>query len=379
MIVEVIGIHPTNKGALLMLSAIRERLSAEFPKARFAVPINWPTDMRLAEGLRSSLPIDMGPINLSAAGSLLPAKVRRAVGFSAASDIDVVLDASGFGYGDYWGLDKLQRRLGRLASGWKKGKRTLIVMPQALGPFDKPGMADAARTAFSKADLVFVRDRTSMEHVRKLGSLGSHVKPAPDFTNLLHPELPARLDGLRGASLIIPNEKVAGGDQAKRAAYVEYLVLAAEMLKAAGKRVVFLVHEGAGDRRFVDEVNARLAQPAEVVDEKSPLTTKAVIGVADLIVSSRFHGLVSALSSAVPALACGWSHKYAELMNDYGCPDFNLDLSDKASWRPKLEALIAASGDPTFRAALGAAADKQRALSEAMWSDVVALLRSRFA
>jgi len=377
MNIEIVGIHPTNKGALLMLAAIRERILAAFPKARFGVPMNWPVELRLAEGLYCTVPIERGSRDVSWASELMPAKVRRTVGFWSRSDVDVVLDASGFGYGDYWGLEKLKRRLVRLGTNWRKGKRVLIVMPQALGPFEKPGMADAAKTAFKNADLVFVRDRSSKGFVDKLGPLGPHVKSAPDFTNLLHPELPARLEHMRGAALVISNEKVVGNDAAKRATYIDYLVLACETLKAAGQRVVLLVHEGAGDRRIADEVNARLSSQAEVLDEKSPLVTKAVIGVANVIVSSRFHGLISALSAAVPALACGWSHKYAELMSDYGCPEFNVDLNDKASWQPKLDDLIAAGASPEYRRKLAQAGDAQRALSEGMWGDVIGLLKQR--
>jgi len=94
-------------------------------------------------------------------------------------------------------------------------------------------------------------------------------------------------------------------------------------------------------------------------------------------VSSRFHGLISALSAAVPALACGWSHKYAELMSDYGCPEFNVDLNDKASWQPKLDDLIAAGASPEYRRKLAQAGDAQRALSEGMWGDVIGLLKQR--
>jgi len=35
-------------------------------------------------------------------------------------------------------------------------------------------------------------------------------------------------------------------------------------------------------------------------------------------VASRFHAVVGCLSQSVPTLAFGWSHKYRELLDDFG-------------------------------------------------------------
>jgi len=45
---------------------------------------------------------------------------------------------------------------------------------------------------------------------------------------------------------------------------------------------------------------------------------KSVIGHADLLLGSRYHSIVAALSHRVPAVAVGWSHKYGELMASVG-------------------------------------------------------------
>ncbi|HEX8420420.1 MAG TPA: polysaccharide pyruvyl transferase family protein, partial [Sphingomonas sp.] len=77
--------------------------------------------------------------------------------------------------------------------------------------------------------------------------------------------------------------------------------MASSDLADGAERVDLLVHEGAPDRELAQDTNATLAEPVELVDLPSPLDTKAAIAAAELIVSSRFHGLVSALSNAVPA------------------------------------------------------------------------------
>src|SRR5690606_30076167 len=65
-----------------------------------------------------------------------------------------------------------------------------------------------------------------------------------------------------------------------------------------------------------------------VITEQNPRILKAIIGKARLVIGSRFHALVCALTQAVPAIASGWSHKYQALFEDYGCPQCLLDVFD---------------------------------------------------
>nr|WP_286197399.1 polysaccharide pyruvyl transferase family protein [Variovorax boronicumulans] len=377
--VEVLGIWPHNKGALLMLEAIRERFRQELPQARLAVPFSWPAEQRLALGLHCTYPREHGRVDTARLSDLLPSRWRKGVGLLSPRDVDVVLDASGFAYGDYWGLPKLQHRLLRVARHWKTPARTLILLPQALGPFEAPGIAAAWREAQRSADLVYVRDRASWAFVEAAGAQGTgNVRLSPDFTNLLHPALPDRLAAVQGAFLVIPNERVVGRDTGRRAAYLQFLRSCAERFLATGRKVLLLVHEGAGDRRLALELNALLPRPVDVIDEPSPLVTKAVIGAAYATVSSRYHGLVSALSAAVPSAACGWAHKYGELMSDHGCAHLNIDLSsDAAHWSHQLDQLEQAAQSDSIRTALRAAAQQQQHRSQEMWAEVFSLLRRK--
>lgn len=376
MIVEITGVHPRNKGARLMLEAICAKMRAEFPGAALAVQGPWPEDLRVTYGLWQTEP-RRGRSKLRVLAHA-PRTLRKLMHVMPRREVDVVLDASGFAYGDYWDLKKLEMRLGAFARDWKTADNTLVVLPQALGPFHKPSLRAAFGKALDGVDLLYARDRISLEHVNELANGHGNVRLAPDFTNLLKPELPKRLAHLAGRALIIPNEKmVANGRAESRTEYVRFLALVAAMLDEAGHDLLFVVHGGPEDRSLAEDVNAALRRPIDIVDEPSASATKALIAASTLIVSSRFHGLVSALSSGVPALACGWSHKYRELMADYGSDRHIVDMAAPERWQDAIGDFIAAADQADYRVALNEAAARERVRSEAMWTEVCDLIRAR--
>jgi colanic acid/amylovoran biosynthesis protein len=374
VIVKVQGVFERNKGALLMLEAIRDRLARDLPEARIAVPTSVSASYRRRHKLLGVLPEKGRKTKLL---RFVPQGLLMRRGLVLPQHVDVLLDSSGFGYGDFWGLDKLRARLLGALKRWKQPGRVAVLLPQALGPFDAPGMKAAFAESLDLLDLAFVRDAQSMAHVEAAAPGHSRVRAAPDFTNLLHPPLKAEFANLVGHSFVIPNEKMVSGDRgSQRSAYVRAMAIAVEAIRNSGRTVDLLVHEGAPDRELAEEINAALSKPVELVDLPSPLDTKAAIASAELIVSSRFHGLVSALSNAVPALAVGWSHKYNELMADYGARELSVELDEEEAWRGHVAALLEAAGSPGFRATLAEAAEEQRGRSEAMWEETITTIRS---
>jgi polysaccharide pyruvyl transferase WcaK-like protein len=62
-----------------------------------------------------------------------------------------------------------------------------------------------------------------------------------------------------------------------------------------------------------------------VEDELDCRELKALIKGAKLGIVSRYHALVAALSTGVPAISIGWNEKYHDLLDFYGSSEFSVD------------------------------------------------------
>ena len=88
------------------------------------------------------------------------------------------------------------------------------------------------------------------------------------------------------------------------------------------------------------------------------------------MVTGRFHGLVNGLSTGVPSFAVSWSHKYGEMLGDFGCPDFTCG-SDSAGFLTRIATLLASPDDQAqLRAQLTGHATAKKAALALMWDQV---------
>lgn len=256
---------------------------------------------------------------------------------------------------------------------WKRQGTKVIMLPQAWGPFELSGW-DSLRPALVEADLIYARDRQSLDFLQ---GRGVSARCAPDFTNLLSPDLPQAWREAAGSLLLIPNAKVvAGKNAAARNRYLRFLEAAAATLRELGDDTRILVHEGHEDQLIAAELNTRLGKPLPIMDPDDPMTTKALVGSARAVISSRFHGIISALSASVPTLACGWTHKYVGLMADYGVPNLVVDLNNDSNWSARLRDFADFVGSERIHFALTAAASAEKAKARAMWEEVAESVRT---
>ena len=387
MIASVTGINFYNKGAELMAYAVSREFSAwgedHRPSAHLGIgtfadrrAAGLDTHLWITNRQRDKLP--GAAALLAGAGNALPTKFLGRRGMVSDREVDVILDASGFAFSDQWGPGKAEK-MAMLCHRWRASGKRIILLPQAFGPFRNLRTRDATAAILQNSDLVFARDERSFDELIGIHADPAKVRLAPDFTNLL--EALPRQDAtyLAGRSCVIPNtrmiDKTADGTSD---AYLEFLVQVISGLVDRDEKPFLLIHEKT-DRPLADQLRAlvveRLTIDLDVVSRSSALELKAIIGSCRLVIGSRFHGLVSALSQAVPCIATGWSHKYTELFRDYGIEDHVVPVTPTAE---EALALLTRYQSPevyvSVRNQLFDTASTQKDAARAMWSEVRAAL-----
>lgn len=313
MIIDVRGVNTVNKGAQLMLQAICARLGDQFELSVPPLMTDYAVRSRL--GLRQSLADPMVPRMTATLGNAVPRVAKKGLGLTSDRDIGGVIDASGFHYSDQFPVS-FPRRHALAGRRWARRGIPKVLLPQAFGPFERPATRRWTREALEQASLVFVRDRVSEKYVGQLGVTTRTVR-SPDFTIGLPP---AAVEPISAQPFlaIVPNTKMFTTGGLDRARYVDTLAAFHSAAAANGLGSVVVVHE-ATDHDVAGELARRIDAP--VFSSNDPLELKAVLGQASAAVASRFHAVVGCVSQSVPTLAIGWSHKYRELMEDFGVGD----------------------------------------------------------
>lgn len=374
MIIEIRGTGSHNKGAQLMAYAILQHFrqrALPCPPQFVVTPYFGSYELRAQLGLYTKVAATkIGRTQLLE--WLMPAATRKRYGLIVAAEIDVILDASGFAFGDSWGPGAAERFAAQLKR-WKMPNRKLVLLPQAIGPLTQPRLQRAFRQIQRQADLIFVRDQQSYSYLQALGGDLERVKLAPDFTMVVQGKVPPSYQPTARDLVIVPNERMLKeSSEAERKSYLAFLLRAIEEGVKHDLRPVLLFHA---------EQDKALATPLlqgchqlTIVTEEDPIYLKGIIGTAYLLVASRFHALINGLSQGVPAIGTSWSHKYPMLFADYGCPQVLLSTQDHAA----LPALFAELTTPATRQPylqqLQARGCALKAQVHAMWREIDALL-----
>lgn len=377
MIFALHGVNFENKGAELMLYAAKQKLHEWNPNNVVACHLligDFEKRKNAEVNHLAWRPINKYPLLekvISPTVRLVPKNIRKKYSITLESEVEVILDASGFAYSDQWG-PMASEKMAKLYVSWKKQNKKIILLPQAFGPFNNKRVKDAFIEIMKNTDLIFARDQISYNYINQLSEPMKNVKIAPDFTNLVEGVEPSYINNIARRPCIVPNQRMIDKtDSEIGTKYVELLMFSIEYLYKQGLEPFILIHEEK-DAELGFQLQSMLTQPIPVIQESNSLCLKAILGKAHFVIGSRFHSLVSALSQGVPCLGTGWSHKYKALFQDYGCLDLllNTETSDHQDMRNLIDLLVDETSCQSVVEVIQREGLRQKLLANNMWIEV---------
>jgi colanic acid/amylovoran biosynthesis protein len=274
---------------------------------------------------------------------------------------DAVIDISGYGMGDPWMPDNALKSFARRLivnyyDVFEWLDTPIVYMPQAWGPFSDDRVCEIAERRLQHAELVYARDETSYEFLSDLPSFDeAKFRLAPDIAFQFEGaprEVGERL--LEKAGLpdedapligVVPNMRVyerSPDTAAGESPYLQSLAAIITEFAEKGFRVAIMPHEintvpnapEPDDRYLCRRLHDAVDMPERVLaitGDYAAEELKAMIGTLDMLVSSRYHSVIAALSLRCPVVCVSWSHKYHELMKEAGLPQYAIDHKDASA------------------------------------------------
>jgi colanic acid/amylovoran biosynthesis protein len=257
---------------------------------------------------------------------------------------DVVLDTrSGDSFTDIYGMRRLSMMSAIAECATQAGTR-VVLGPQTLGPFTTGRGRWLARHSLRRAALVMARDTASARYATALGRPPDTVTtdvvfaiPVPDVTHSR--DVVLNVSGL----LWRENSHV---DFEKYRRTIRRLM---EALLTSGRNVTLLAHvldspSPDNDVPAVHELAEDASRSVEVLVPNSLARSREVVASASVVIGSRMHACLNALSVGVPAVPLAYSRKFAPLLEDLG---WNATVDLRTAGDP-VDAALALLADPTL-------------------------------
>lgn len=329
------------------------------PSREFEYEKNW--------AARSGIDVvsDFSHLDLIAYLFYLPVKFKRdrvAGWIAALKTADLVVDLSGVSYvGPPQGTTKrvvLNGRFKYYLFSRLFGK-PFLAWTQSYGPFSNGVVRLLARNDLARLPVIMCRGEQCSKEVGDLLP-GKRVQVYPDVALTL----PFNRDegqrlvaeaGTRGPFVSLSPSSVLyskSPDTGSVNAHVEDCVELCRIVAATGRAVLIVPHSyrsGDHDPLACDfAVGALVCEAArreglkvaQLGGDRSAVELKSVISNADIHVGGRYHSLVAALSSGVPAVALSWHAKYADLLDQFGLGEQVIPLVHGAAFREQASRLL---------------------------------------
>ncbi|WP_216819276.1 polysaccharide pyruvyl transferase family protein [Thiohalocapsa sp. ML1] len=217
----------------------------------------------------------------------------------------------------------------------------IVKVSQAMGPFQRIVNRFAALLVLPRLNAILARGRQTQRHLDDVGVRNEGC--AADAAFLLKPSIDRtkppgeRPPSARGLIAFAPSQVLANR-LAKES--LDYFRICVELVNHLTRShdVVLLAHSARpgkpssriNDLPLCERVLAAVRAPhcCTIADaEGDPHFYRTLLSECRLVITSRFHVMISALSVCRTPVVLGWGHKYGEVLSAFAIPEAEYDLS----------------------------------------------------
>ncbi|WP_461159568.1 polysaccharide pyruvyl transferase family protein [Sphingobium sp. TomMM35A] len=261
----------------------------------------------------------------------------------ALQSADAIFDASGYALGSGWPKQSGRVLLDTIRIS-KRYNKKIILMPQSFGPFDWGEKDDSAFTEEMKKELsyplkIYAREHEGYECLTSLGLANVELSADMVIREKHFPEAHQILVQKSNAATELPIKNSVGfiinKNVFRKGEGSDVLDLYAELLRKllANGEQVYILCTSTADTDLATQIVSRTKSDQKVniiSGEYSSPDLIDIIAQFKYVVASRYHSVVFAYRSGVPAVILGWAKKYDDLAALFQQQEYVFDIRNLA-------------------------------------------------
>lgn len=229
----------------------------------------------------------------------------------------------------------------------KRLNKKIIIMPNSFGPFKGKLEKKIVKKVLSKCELIYARETSSKHYLSNLlnqkvnlsPDLGFYIKNYEKYKEYNFPEI-KELSNKVAVTMRPYRFPEGGNSEEKYNFYIKEMSEVSKGLIEKGYHPVFIAHtlgpSAHEDDRIAIESVIDLLKDNDVsnksftyIDDEKMDCYKitSLYSHMDFIIGTRFHSVIFAMTSLVPAIAISYSgHKTTGIMSDMGLEEYTVDI-----------------------------------------------------
>ncbi len=236
------------------------------------------------------------------------------------------------------------QRFDQVVSLAKQHQLPIFVSSIGIGPFCTKKQQNAAIATLKKCDFVSFRDKRSLEYLKNAGHPAAYASVDPVF---LLPEvetfeqLKAQKKLQQRIGICVIDYRITG---CSRKDYLNYLKDMKNLIHdlAVAKKEIILFSSEVQDYETIETLYAEFLKDPQVnvvfVKEKEDLL--ALYQSLNLVIGTRMHSMIVAVSQFVPIIGLSWQQKVVEMFKNLGIEEDVLAIADLSKKREILSKKI---------------------------------------